>query len=58
LAAAAEIQALLKQLEQSYAADSMTGKMQMATAAVEKIEKNPSLKQKAVNALVAGGTKA
>lgn len=56
--AAAEIQALLQQLEQNYSADSMTQKMKMATAAVETIEKNPSLKQKAVNALVAGGTKA
>ncbi|NER00447.1 MAG: hypothetical protein F6K30_27745 [Cyanothece sp. SIO2G6] len=55
--AAADIQALLQQLEQSYPANSMTEKMTMATAVVEQIESNPSLKQKAVNALVAGGTK-
>lgn len=56
--AAAEIQALLKQLETSYPADSATAKMVMATEAVKQIEANPTFKQKAVAALVAGGTKA
>ena len=49
--AAAEIQALLKQLEETYPADSTANQMVVAAKAVEKIEGNPTLKQKAISAV-------
>ena len=56
--AAAEIQTLLKQLEQTAPAESMSEKMALATQAIAQIESNPTLKQRAVAALSAGGLKA
>ncbi|WP_250565523.1 pentapeptide repeat-containing protein [Adonisia turfae] len=56
--AAAEIQALLKQLEQTAPAETMTEKMTLATQAIAQIESNPTFKQRAVVALSAGGMKA
>ena len=56
--AAAEIQALLKQLEETAPAESMSEKMALATTAIAQIETNPTLKQRAVAALAAGGMKA
>lgn len=56
--AAAEIQDLLKQLEQTAPAETMTEKMTLATQAIAQIESNPTLKQRAVAALTAGGMKA
>ena len=56
--AAAEIQTLLKQLEQPAPAETMTEKMTLATQAIAQIEANPTFKQRAVAALTAGGMKA
>ncbi|MEM9136500.1 MAG: pentapeptide repeat-containing protein [Cyanobacteria bacterium P01_F01_bin.42] len=56
--AAAEIQALLKQLEQTAPAETMTQKMTLATQAIAQIESNPTFKQRTVAALTAGGIKA
>jgi hypothetical protein len=53
--AAAEIQALLKQLEETYPTDSTANQMVVAAKAVEKIEGNPTLKQKAISAVTEGG---
>ena len=56
--AAAEIQALLKQLEQTAPAETTTQKMTLATQAIAQIEANPTFKQRTVAALTAGGIKA
>ncbi|NEQ52015.1 MAG: pentapeptide repeat-containing protein [Leptolyngbya sp. SIO3F4] len=56
--AAAEIQDLLKQLEQTAPAETMTEKMTLATQAIAQIEANSTFKQRAVAALTAGGMKA
>ena len=56
--AAAEIQALLKQLEQTAPANSTAEKMLVAVEAVKQIEGDPSFKQRVVAALSAGGMKA
>jgi phosphoenolpyruvate-protein kinase (PTS system EI component) len=56
--AAAEIQALLKQLEQSYSADTTTGKMTIATKAIKHIDNDPKLTQRILSALKAGGISA
>ena len=53
--AAAEIQELLKQLEETYPTDSTANQMMVAAKAVEKIEGNPTLKQKAISAVTEGG---
>ena len=53
--AAAEIQQLLKQLEQTYSPNTTAGKMQLATEAVKQIEANPTWKRRVVSALKAGG---
>ena len=55
--AAAEIQALLKQLAQTEPTESTSAKMIVAAKAVEQIESNPSFKQKVVTALTAGSLK-
>jgi uncharacterized protein YjbI with pentapeptide repeats len=52
--AAAEIQVLLKQLEETYPTDSTANQMVVAAKAVEKIEGNPTLKQKAISAVTEG----
>ncbi|MBD2249082.1 pentapeptide repeat-containing protein [Nostoc sp. FACHB-888] len=56
--AAAEIQQLLEQLSQSYPTNTMSGKMALATEAIQQIENNPTLMQKTISALSAGGTAA
>ncbi|MHC5748116.1 MAG: pentapeptide repeat-containing protein [Nostoc sp.] len=56
--AAAEIQQLLDQLSQSYPTDTMSGKMALAAEATQRIENNPTLMEKTISALRAGGTAA
>lgn len=53
--AAAEIQQLLEQLEQSYSANTQVGKMQIATEAIKQIEAKPGWKERVVSALRSGG---
>jgi hypothetical protein len=53
--AAAEIQALLKQLEQSYPANTTSDQMVIAAKAIESIESNPNLKQRVISAVKEGG---
>ena len=55
---AAEIQALLKQLEKSYPTDTTTGKMALATEAIAQIENNPNLTARILSALKVGSIKA
>ena len=56
--AAAEIQTLLEQLEQTYPTKTATEKMVVATKAIEQIENNPTQKQRAIAALKQGSLKA
>ncbi len=53
--AAAEIQQLLKQLEQSYPSTTTSEQMVVAAKAIERIESNPSLKKRVINAVKEGG---
>jgi len=52
--AAAEIQTLLKQLEQTYPTTTTSEQMVVAAQAVNQIESNPLLKQRVVNAIKEG----
>lgn len=52
--AAAQIQALLEQLSQTYPTNTRKGKMIIAGEAVEEIEKNPQLTQRLLSAAKAG----
>ena len=56
--AAAEIQALLEQLEKSYPTDTTTGKMALATEAIAQIDSNPTLTARILSALKVGSVKA
>jgi metal-dependent amidase/aminoacylase/carboxypeptidase family protein len=56
--AAAEIQALLKQLSETYPTTTSREKNIVVGEAVDQIENNPTLKAKVINALKAGGTEA
>lgn len=56
--AAAEIQKLLEQLDKSYPSNTTTGKMAIATEAIEYIDSNQTLAQRVLSALKAGGTQA
>jgi uncharacterized protein YjbI with pentapeptide repeats len=56
--AAAEIQKLLEQLSESYPIKTTTGKMQVAAATIESIEKDYSLEQRVLSALKAGSVQA
>ena len=56
--AAAEIQQLLEQLSQTYPTSTNKEKMAVVAEAVDKIESNPTLKARIINALKAGGTEA
>lgn len=56
--AAAEIQTLIQQLEQSYPTNTTTEQMVVAAKAIEKIESNPTWKQKAIAAFKQGSLKA
>ena len=51
----ADIQKLLEQLEKTDSAETTTGKMIIATKAVEQIESDPSFKQRVLSALKAEG---
>ncbi|NMG11338.1 hypothetical protein DP117_32525 [Brasilonema sp. UFV-L1] len=53
--AAAEIQLLLKQLEQTYPTTTTSQQMVVAAEAIKHIESNPSLKKRAINAAKSGG---
>nr|WP_292871326.1 pentapeptide repeat-containing protein [Nostoc sp. LPT] len=53
--AAAEIQQLLKQLEQTYPTTNTSQQMVVAAEAIKQIESNPSLKKRAINAVKEGG---
>ena len=53
---AAEIQQLLKQLEESDSANTTTGSMALATQAIEIIESNFTLKQRVLSVLASVGT--
>jgi len=56
--AAAEIQALIKRLEQDNPTKTTTEQMVVATKAIEQIESNPNWKQKAITAFKQGSLKA
>lgn len=56
--AAAEIQQLLQQLEQTNPTTSTSEKMTVVAKAVDEIEKNPTLKARIIGALKSGGTEA
>ncbi|MBC6480520.1 MAG: pentapeptide repeat-containing protein [Hormoscilla sp. GM7CHS1pb] len=56
--AAAEIQNLLQQLEESYSTETTTGRMQMATETIDRIDRDPALAQRILRALGAGSTAA
>jgi hypothetical protein len=53
--AAAEIQKLLKQLEQTYPTTTTSQQMVVAAEAINRIESNPTMKQKVINAVKEGG---
>jgi hypothetical protein len=53
--AAAEIQLLLKQLEQTYPTSTTSQQMVVAAEAVNRIESNPLLKERVINAVKEGG---
>jgi hypothetical protein len=56
--AAAEIQQLLQQLEQSYPTNTPLEKQVVVTEALKQIESNPPLKARVIAALKAGGVEA
>ena len=56
--AAAEIQELLQQLEQSYPTSTPLEKQVVVTEALKRIESNPSLKKRVMGALKVGGIEA
>ena len=56
--AAAEIQQLLKQLEQTYNPDDPLEQMQMATEVVKQIDADPNWKQRLLSSVGAGSTAA
>lgn len=56
--AAAEIQQLLEQLEKSYPTDTTSGKMALATEAMQRIDNNPNLTARILSALKVGSVKA
>nr|WP_322715964.1 pentapeptide repeat-containing protein [Nostoc sp. ChiQUE02]MDZ8228819.1 pentapeptide repeat-containing protein [Nostoc sp. ChiQUE02] len=53
--AAAEIQLLLKQLEQTYPTTTTSQQMVIAAEAINRIESNPTLKKRVINAVKEGG---
>ncbi|WP_226587918.1 hypothetical protein [Microseira wollei] len=56
--AAAQIQQLLEQLEKSYPTNTTAGKMAIATEAILQIDSNPTLADRILSALKAGGISA
>ena len=55
---AAEIQALLEQLDKTHSTDTTTGKMALATEAIAQIDSNPTLTARILSALKVGSVKA
>ena len=55
---AAEIQALLEQLDKTHSTDTTTGKMALAAEAIARIENNPTLTARILSALKVGSLKA
>jgi hypothetical protein len=55
---AAEIQQLLNQLSQAYPTNTTTEKMTVASAAIQHIENNHTLRQRVLSALKTGGIQA
>jgi DNA-directed RNA polymerase alpha subunit len=58
LEAAKEIQQLLNQLSQTYPTTTTTEKMEVASAAIQRIENNYTLRQRVLSALKTGGIQA
>ena len=56
--AAADIQALLKQLEETYPTNTTLGKVAIASEAIQRIDNDPKLAPRILSALKAGGTSA
>ncbi|NJS15895.1 MAG: hypothetical protein HC787_00435 [Nostocaceae cyanobacterium CSU_2_110] len=56
--AAAEIQALLEQLDKTYPSNTTTGKMAIATEALARIEGDKPMSERVLSALKAGGVSA
>ena len=56
--AADEIQALIQQLEQTYPTNTTTEQMVVATKVIERIENNPTWKQKMISGFKQGSLKA
>ncbi len=56
--AAAKIQTLIQQLEQTYPTNTTTEQMVLAAKAIEQIESNPTWKQKVIAAFKQGSLKA
>ena len=56
--AAAEIRGILEELEQSYPTNTTAEKMTVAAKAIERIERDPTFKQRVTNAVKEGGLKA
>ena len=56
--AAAEIQALLEQLDKTYSTDTTKGKMELAASAIAQIDSNPTLTARILSALKVGSVKA
>ena len=56
--AAADIQALLKQLEKTYPTNTTLGKVAIAEEAIQRIDNDPQLASRILSALKAGGTSA
>ena len=54
--AAADIQALLEQLEETYSTNTFSGKVAIANEAIQCIDNDPKLTQRILSALKAGGT--
>ena len=56
--AAAEIKALLEELEKTYPTNNTTGKMAIATEAIQRIDNDPKLTSRILSAIKAGGVSA
>ena len=56
--AAADIQALLEQLEKTYPTNTFAGKVAIANETIQQIDNNPNLTLKILSAIKAGGTSA
>lgn len=56
--AATEIQQLLEQLSKNYSTETVSGRMQLATEAITRIESDSTLMQRVLSALHAGGVSA